>query len=76
MPTDLSAYLPESEPVRNPRVAYESWLAINFVPPDQHEELSKRLDAVQRQTAYGAAQKLRAAGHTEAADLIDPFRKD
>lgn len=71
--TYASMFVPESEPVPNPRVAYESWLAINYVPTAYHPELAKRLDAIQRQAVYIAAQRLREAGHAEAADLIDPF---
>lgn len=58
--------------VENPRIAYESWLAINFVPVAYHEELGERLDAMQEQAVHMAARKLRESGHTEAADLIDP----
>jgi hypothetical protein len=61
------------EPVRNPRVTYESWLAINFVPAEYHPELARRLDAVQEQAVRMAAEELRKAGFGEAADLIDPL---
>ena len=60
-------------PVSNPRVAYESWLAINFVPFVDHPMLTKRLNAIQDQAVHMAAKELRRAGHTEAADLIDPL---
>lgn len=61
------------QPVANPRVAYESWLAINFVPPEYHEELTKRLDLIQQQAVHIAALRLRETGHTAAAELIDPL---
>lgn len=59
-------------PVENPRIAYASWLALNFVPLSHHEELSTRLDMMQIQAVHMAAQQLREAGMHEAADLIDP----
>jgi len=59
-------------PLQNPRIAHHSWLAINYVPPERYEELSRRLDEIQIQAVHMAAQQLREAGMTEAADLIDP----
>ncbi|GAB2696556.1 hypothetical protein GCM10010442_12790 [Kitasatospora kifunensis] len=41
-------------------------------PPAYHEELTKRLTAMQEQAVHMAARKLRDAGHAEAASLIDP----
>lgn len=63
---------PGAGPVQNPRIAHNSWLAINFVPPERHEELTRRLDEIQLQAVHMAAMQLREAGMTEAADLIDP----
>ena len=62
----------EAPPIENPRVCHDSWLAINFVPVEYHEELSRRLDEIQLQALHIAAERLREAGMTEAADLIDP----
>lgn len=61
-----------SLPLSNPRIAHNSWLAINFVPPEYHDELSRRLDEIQRQALHMAAVQLREAGMGEAAGLIDP----
>ncbi|MFJ8134308.1 hypothetical protein [Streptomyces hydrogenans] len=62
----------EPPPIRNPRVCHVSWLAINFVPVEYHEDLARRLDEIQLQAVYMAATRLREAGMAEAADLIDP----
>ncbi|WP_432112830.1 hypothetical protein [Streptomyces sp. S1] len=62
----------EAPPIQNPRVCHDSWLAINFVPVEYHEELSRRLDEIQLQAVHMAAAQLREAGMTEAADLVDP----
>jgi hypothetical protein len=59
-------------PLQNPRIAHHSWLALNFVPTEYYDELSIRLDEIQRQAVHMAAQQLREAGMNEAADLIDP----
>lgn len=60
------------EPVLNPRIAYASWLEINFVPRESWRKLEARLDDIQRQAVHMAAQKLRVAGQHDAADFIDP----
>ncbi|MFG2408783.1 hypothetical protein ACGFR8_31455 [Streptomyces brevispora] len=60
-------------PVQNPLATHGAWLAVNFVPAEQHAELERWLGAVQEQAVHIAARDLRAAGHTAAADLIDPL---
>lgn len=58
--------------VQNPRVAYASWLMLNFVPTPEWDELELRLDEIQKQAVHMTAIKLRESGMTDAADLIDP----
>lgn len=65
--------VPQSEQgLGNPRVAYASWLMINFIPAELWDELEKRLDQIQQQAVHMTAIKLRESGMTDAADLIDP----
>ena len=52
---------PEMRAMGNPRVAYESWLAINYVPAEDHEELRIRLNQIERQTQHNVVTKLLAA---------------
>jgi hypothetical protein len=58
--------------VQNPRVAYESWLTINFIPEELWPELKERLDRIQQQAVHQAARKLRDSGLPVAASVIDP----